>query len=140
MASRRRSRHRAIQILYQCDIRKLSVDEALAAFYDTLYSEENEKKPPRDGFMEELVRGTVDKTPEIDKRLTEHSDNWRLERMPAVDRNVLRLAIYELLAGKTPPPVVIDEALDLTRKFAGDESVAFVNGVLDAVRKDLPPL
>jgi N utilization substance protein B len=140
MASRRRSRHRAIQILYQCDIRKLSVDEALAAFYDTLYSEENEKKPPRDGFMEELVRGTVDKTPEIDKRLTEHSDNWRLERMPAVDRNVLRLAIYELLSGKTPPPVVIDEALDLTRKFAGDESVAFVNGVLDAVRKDLPPL
>jgi N utilization substance protein B len=140
MASRRRSRHRAIQILYQCDIRKLSVDEALAAFYDTLYSEENEKKPPRDGFMEELVRGTVDKTPEIDKRLTEHSDNWRLERMPAVDRNLLRLAIYELLTGKTPPPVVIDEALDLTRKFAGDESVAFVNGVLDAVRKDLPPL
>jgi N utilization substance protein B len=139
MASRRRSRHRAIQILYQCDIRKLSVDEALAGFYDSLYSEENEKKPPRDGFMEELVRGTIDKTPEIDQRLIAHSDNWRLERMPAVDRNVLRLAIYELLNGKTPAPVVIDEALDLARKFAGAESVAFVNGVLDAVRKDLPP-
>lgn len=139
MASRRRSRHRAIQILYQCDIRKLGVDEALAGFYESLYSEENEKKPPRDGFMEELVRGTVEKTPDIDTRLSAHSDNWRLERMPAVDRNVLRLAIYELMSGKTPPPVVIDEALDLTRKFAGAESVAFVNGVLDAVRKDLAP-
>ncbi|HUS07390.1 MAG TPA: transcription antitermination factor NusB, partial [Bryobacteraceae bacterium] len=70
MASRRRSRHRAIQILYQCDIRKLGVDEALAGFYESLYSEENEKKPPRDGFMEELVRGTVEKTPDIDTRLS----------------------------------------------------------------------
>ncbi len=89
--------------------------------------------------MEELIRGTVDKTAEIDQRLIAHSENWRLERMPAVDRNVLRLAIFELLNGKTPAPVVIDEALELTRKFAGDESVPFVNGVLDAVRKDLAP-
>lgn len=135
--SRHKSRHRAIQILYQSDIRQIPVDDAIDAFYDTLYSEENEEKPQRDAFMEELVRGTKAKTPDIDTRIQQHSDNWRLERMPAVERNVLRLAIYELMTGKTPAPVVIDEALDLSRRFAGDESVSFVNGVLDAIRKEL---
>ena len=113
------------------------MEEAIAAYYETLYSEEHEKKPPRDGFMEELVRGTLDRTPEIDKRIVEHSDNWRLERMPPVDRNILRMAIYELMLHKNPPAVVIDEALDLSRRFSGGESVSFVNGVLDAVRKEL---
>jgi transcription antitermination protein NusB len=137
MASRHRSRHRAIQILFQCDLRKISMEEAIAAYYESLYSEENEKKPPRDGFMEELVKGTLAQAPEIDRRIVQHSENWRLERMPAVDRNILRMAIYELMTQKNPPAVIIDEALDLSRRFAGDESVSFVNGVLDAIRKDL---
>lgn len=135
--SRHKSRHRAVQILYQSDIRHIPVDDAIAAFYDTLYSEENEEKPPRDEFMEELARGTKSRAPEIDSRIQHHSDNWRLDRMPAVERNVLRLAIYELMAGITPAAVIIDEALDLSRRFAGDESVSFVNGVLDAIRKEL---
>ena len=135
--SRHKSRHRAVQVLYQSDIRQIPIDEAIAAFYDTLYSEENAEKPSRDGFMEELARGTKDKTPEIDGRIQRNSEHWRLERMPAVERNVLRLAIYELMEGKTPAPVVIDEALDLSRRFAGDESVSFVNGVLDSIRKQL---
>src|SRR3982751_1765202 len=132
LPSRHKSRHRAVQILYQSDIRQIPINEAIEAFYDGRYSEENEEQPERDSFMEELVRGTKDKTPEIDKRIQEHSEHWRLERMPAVERNVLRLAIYELMIGKPPAPVVIDEALDISRRFAGDESVSFVNGVLDA--------
>jgi transcription antitermination protein NusB len=138
MASRHRSRHRAVQILYQCDLRKISVDDALANYYDSLYSEEQEKRPPRDGFMEELVRGTAAQTAEIDKQIVEHSANWRLERMPAVDRNIIRMAIYELMTKKIPPAIIIDEALDLSRRFSGDESVSFVNGVLDSIRKQIP--
>ena len=137
MASRHRSRHRAVQILYQCDIRHIGVDEAINNYYEGLYSEEHEKKPPRDGFMEELVRGTFDRTEEINKQIVAHSENWRLERMPAVDRNIIRMAIYELMIKKNPAAVVIDEALDLSRRFSGDDSVSFVNGVLDAVRKQL---
>jgi N utilization substance protein B len=137
--SRHKSRHRAVQILYQSDIRSIPVTDAIDAFYDGLYSEENEEKPERDTFMEELVRGAKDRSAEIDARIQEHSENWRLDRMPAVERNVLRLAIYELMTGKTPPPVIIDEALDLSRRFAGDESVSFVYGVLDAIRKQIQP-
>ncbi len=87
--------------------------------------------------MEELVAGTVAGLETIDARITEASSNWRLDRMPAVDRNILRLAVYELVALKTPPAVVIDEALELARRYSGDEAVAFVNGVLDAINKRL---
>ena len=66
----------------------------------------------------------------------EKSENWRLERMPAVDRNILRLAVYEMTDLETPAPVVIDEALELARQFSGDESVSFINGVLDAVHRN----
>ncbi len=71
----------------------------------------------------------------IDQRIQEKSENWRLERMPAVDRNILRLAVYEMTGVGTPAPVVIDEALELARQFSGDESVSFINGVLDAVHR-----
>src|SRR5947208_17182208 len=86
--SRHKSRHRAVQILYQSDIRQIPIDEAIESFYDSLYWEENEEQPERDTFREERVRGTKEKTPEIDKRIQEHSDNWRLERMPQVERNL----------------------------------------------------
>ena len=85
--------------------------------------------------METLVRGAAAQSSEIDRRITEKSDNWRLERMPVVDRNILRLAIYEMSELQTPAPVVIDEALELARQFSGDESVSFINGVLDAVHR-----
>ena len=89
--------------------------------------------------MEQLVKGATEKAPEIDAQLSKHSAHWRLERMSIVDRNILRLAVYEMMATATPAAVVIDEALELARRFSGDESVAFINGVLDAVRKELPP-
>ena len=136
--SRHRSRHRAVQILYQCDVRGIAPEEAVRNYYGGLYSEETEDKPGRDKFMEDLVDGTFDRRPEIDAYIEEHSEHWRVERMPAVDRNILRLAIFELLSGKLPAPIVIDEALELARRFSGPESVAFMNGVLDAIRKKLP--
>ena len=74
--------------------------------------------------------------PDIDHRISEKSANWKMERMPVVDRNILRLAIYEMSRQETPPAVVIDEALELARQFSGEESVAFINGVLDAVHKE----
>ena len=133
MASRRRSRQRALQILFLWDARRPTVDEALDAYYDTLYSEEH---PERDPFVDGLVRGTVQHLGEVDEQITRHAEHWRMERMPAVDRNILRLAVYEMTHGGTPAPVTIDEALELARKYSGEESVQFVNGVLDAVRRE----
>jgi transcription antitermination protein NusB len=139
VAARHRSRQRALQVLYQWDITKQPVEHAIASFYDTLYSgeEEDESKPERDAFMEELARGTSEGAPEIDQRISVKAAHWKLDRMPAVDRNILRLAVYEMTKRSTPPAVVIDEALELARRFSGDESVSFINGVLDAVRKEL---
>lgn len=143
MPSRHRSRQRALQILFQWDLRKLAAWDAVDNFYDSLHSSEHEeedeadKRPPRDEFMETLVRGTAAETEAIDRKITAHSAHWRMERMPAVDRNLLRMAVYEMMHQGTPPAVVIDEALELARKFSGEESVGFINGVLDAVRKDL---
>jgi transcription antitermination protein NusB len=134
MPSRRRSRQRALQILYSWDSRRLPVDEAIDSYYDTLYVDE---RPERDPFVSELVHGAVENIAEIDERITKHAEHWRLERMPAVDRNILRMAVYEMSRGGGPPPVVIDEALELARKFSTEESVQFINGVLDAVRREL---
>jgi N utilization substance protein B len=137
MPARHRSRQRALQVLFSCDLRQQSVDDALAAYYQTLDSEDEDPTPePPDEFMEKLVRGATDQAAAIDQRIVAKSENWRLDRMPAVDRNILRLAVYEMTDVGTPAPVVIDEALELARKFSTDESVAFINGVLDAVRRD----
>jgi len=136
MAARHRSREHALQILFQWDMRKQPVEESIAAFYGSLYSEESAARPERDEFLEQLVRGTVEKAGEIDALISGHAEHWRIERMPAVDRNILRLTIYELRHTETPPAVAIDEALELARRFSTEESVQFVNGVLDAVNKE----
>lgn len=136
MAARHRSRKRALQVLFEWDMRRESADRALSHFYETLYSEESEKQPKPDRFMEELVRGTVANVETIDRRIEAKAEHWRLERMAAVDRNILRLAIYELGAKAVPAAIVIDEALELARQFSGDESLSFINGVLDAVNRD----
>ncbi len=135
MAARHRSRRRALQVLFEWDMRRDPVDRAIDHFYETLYSEENEKKPKPDRFMEELVRGTVANARDIDQTIEAKSEHWRLQRMAVVDRNILRLAIYELNQQAVPAPVVIDEALELARQFSGDESLSFINGVLDAVHR-----
>ena len=135
MAARHRSRQRALQVLYQWDMTKQPVEQAISSFYDTLYSDETPEQPDRDTFMETLAKGTSEMATDIDHRIMSKSENWRLERMPAVDRNILRMAIYEMSREETPAAVVIDEALELARQFSGEESVSFINGILDAVHK-----
>jgi N utilization substance protein B len=137
MSSRHRARERALQILFQWDSRKGPIEDAIASFYETLYSEQSETKPEPDEFVEKLVKGVVENIADIDRRLTQHAEHWRIERMPAVDRNVLRLAIYEMMALDTPPAVAIDEAIELARRFSGEESVQFINGVLDAAKREI---
>ena len=134
MASRRRARQRALQILFSWDSRRRPVEDAIREYYEALYSEE---KPERDPFVDQLVRGTVEHVEEIDERISRSAEHWRIERMPGVDRNILRLSVYEMSHGETPAAVAIDEALELARRFSGEESVQFVNGVLDAVRRGL---
>ncbi|HEY3827417.1 MAG TPA: transcription antitermination factor NusB [Bryobacteraceae bacterium] len=137
--ARHRARRQALQLLFQWDLRRLPLEEILHGYYDSLLiSEETFARPRPDEFAERLLRGVTEEIPRIDELITRHAAHWRLDRMPVVDRNILRLAAYELLRTDTPPAVIIDEALELARKFSGEESVHFVNGVLDAVRRELP--
>ena len=138
MAARHRSRKRALQVLFEWDMRGESIDRAIAHFYDTLYSEEQEAPPKQDRFMEELARGTVSNQAEIDKKIESKAQNWRLERMPFVDRNILRLSLYELGQQTVPSAIIIDEAIELARQFSSDESIPFINGILDAINRENP--
>jgi transcription antitermination protein NusB len=139
MPSRHRSRERALQVLFQADIRQQESEEAIAGFCDSLLlAGEEDEKPGPDPFMEQLARGAIQAKDELDNAIAGHSQHWRMERMPVVDRNILRLAVYEMTRLGTPAAVVIDEALELARRFSSEESVSFVNGVLDAVRRDAP--
>lgn len=143
MPARRKSRQRAVQVLFLWDSRKLNVDQAIDSFEESLFTaeveEETGEEPAnanlRDGFMEALVRGTIAHVTELDGYIAKRAENWRLERMPIVDRNILRMAIQEIKYMDTPPPVVIDEALELARRYSDEEAVPFLNGVLDAVRR-----
>jgi N utilization substance protein B len=136
MPSRHRSRQRALQILFNWDARSQPVDEAIRAYYENLYSEENEAQPALDPFTDQLVKGVVDRVKDLDERITRHTEHWRIERMPGVDRNIIRLALFEMLQVGTPPAVAIDEALELARRYSGEESVHFINGVLDAAWRE----
>ena len=132
MPSRSRSRQRALQILFIWDSCPQPADSAIEAYYDKLYSDE---ELTRDPFVADLVKGTIEHLAEVDERIAKHAEHWRLDRMPAVDRNILRLAVYEFAWGGTPPAIAIDEALELARKFSGEDSVQFINGVLDAIHR-----
>src|SRR5689334_15784010 len=120
VSSRRRSRQRALQILFLWDVGKRPVREAIDAYDEIVYSDEDKVRPQRDEFLHQLVTGVTERVEEVDRHISAHAEHWRIERMPAVDRNILRLAVFELLASDTPPAVVIDEALELARKFSGE--------------------
>jgi transcription antitermination protein NusB len=125
----------AVQMLYQWEVGKLSLPEVAQTFWrmGEVSPEAAEHVRVR---ASALVAGTVEHIGAIDRLLEEASTNWRLDRMPVVDRLILRLGIYELLhEASTPPAVVIDEALELARRFSGDQAVPFVNGVLDAIKR-----
>jgi N utilization substance protein B len=136
--ARHRARQQALQLLFQWDLRRAPIEEILRGYYDSLLvTGEPFTRPRPDEFAERLLRGVVTELLEIDDRIERHAAHWRLPRMPAVDRNILRIAVYEMMRTDTPPAVAIDEALELARRFSGEESVHFINGVLDAVRREL---
>lgn len=112
------------------DERRAAADRALAST-----AEHFELPPGARAFAEELVAGVIEHVESLDVLLARHATHWRVERMAAVDRNVLRLAAYEIVEGGTPAAVAIDEAVDLARRFGGERSPAFVNGVLDALAR-----
>ena len=142
-------------MLYQWDIGKDSPEHVLELFWQHqgpaaerpanpwLLKPRAEPEPEtaeeatQRGFANELFQGAVLAATEIDSIIRRHSENWRLERMPPVDRNILRLAVFEMLhQPETPHAVVINEALEIARKFSEEDSVAFINGVLDQIRKE----
>lgn len=136
-AGRQRGRRAALQMLYQMEVGRTGAFEAIATYWPTREPDEDLEEPLRE-FANGLVRGTTSRVPEIDTILRAHAQNWRIERMAVIDRLVLRLAVFEMLADpETPARVIINEAIELARMYTGDEAVAFVNGVLDAVRKEL---
>src|SRR6202171_351000 len=134
MGTRRKSRELVLQMLFQADMGRQSADEVRRIFWQ----ERDSVGPDGQGFGEGLFRVATDRTSEIDGLIERHAEHWRMERMAAVDRNVLRAAVAELLGfPKTPRAVIINEALEIARKFSNPESVQFINGVLDSVGRDL---
>jgi N utilization substance protein B len=134
MGTRRKSRELVLQMLFQADMGRQKADDVRRTFWHERDDVDHEVR----GFAEDLFRVASDRTSEIDRLIEGHAENWRMERMAAVDRNVLRAAVAELLAFPTTPrAVVINEALEIARKFSSPESVQFINGVLDSVGRDL---
>lgn len=127
---RRRGREYALQILYQLDVSPVALEECLEGFW-----EGRQVKSAVKQFAEKLVRGVMDNRDRLDGVLSGISHHWRLARMAVVDRNVLRLALFEMaFESETPPVVVINEAIEVAKKFGDDDSGPFINGILDAVR------
>jgi len=134
VGTRRKSRELVMQMLFQGDLGKQTPAEVSKVFWPSVTDIDEETR----GFAEDLYRVTTSRTGEIDALIEEHSKNWRLERMPVVDRSLLRAGIAEMLGyPKTPAAVVINETLEVAKRFAAPESIHFLNGVLDAVARDL---
>jgi transcription antitermination protein NusB len=134
LGTRRKSRELALQMLFQSDMGKQDADHVRRTFW----AEHETATPDVRGFADDLFRVATDRSSEIDQLIERHAEHWRMDRMAAVDRNLLRAAVAELLAyPDTPRAVVINEALEIARKFSSPESVQFVNGVLDSVGKAL---
>lgn len=131
---RRKSRELAMQMLFQADLGRQSPDQVRATFWKSGESVEPEVR----GFAEDLFRVAEAEHKQIDELISAHSQHWRLDRMPAVDRNLLRMAVAELIGFKsTPFPIVINEALEIGRRYCAPESINFLNGVLDSVARSL---
>ena len=124
----------ALQMLFQADMGKQSRDQVEKTFW----AERQDLDEGVRGFAEDLFRVAVDRSDDIDKIIEKHAENWRMERMAAVDRNILRAGVAEFLGFPTTPrPVIINEALEIARRFSSPESVQFINGVLDSVAREL---
>ena len=130
MSARSKSRKRALDTLYEADMRSANVDEVIAR-----------RETPLDDFASDLVHGVIANKMRLDELIETYSQGWDLDRMPAVDRNLLRIAIFEILYREDiPDAVAIDESLDLARSLSTDDSASFINGVLAQVVKIKPSL
>jgi N utilization substance protein B len=140
MGQRRKSRELAMQMLYQSDLGKQTANEVRRVFWKSRTDDDGNPTVDLEtqSFAEDLFRLAMEQSDEIDDLIEKHSQNWRVHRMAVVDRNLLRVAIAEMIGFKgTPHPIVINEALEIGRKYAAPESITFLNGVLDAVSRSV---
>jgi N utilization substance protein B len=134
MGTRRKSRELAMQMLFQGDLGKQKPEEVQTLFWGSREDVDDETR----GFADDIHRLATEREDEVDALIQKHAQNWRLERMPVVDRNLLRAAVAEMLGyPKTPAAVVINETLEIARRYAAPESLQFLNGVLDAIGREL---
>src|SRR5262247_1067513 len=134
MGPRRKAREYALQMLFRWDITHDSSDQMATTFFE---NQKEESQFVRD-FAQAFSAGTVEHVERIDEFIRRHAEHWRLDRMATVDRNILRLAVQEFLYDKeTPKTVVINEAIEIARRFSAQESPLFINGVLDSIKKEL---
>lgn len=134
MGTRRKSRELTMQMLFQGDLGKQTPDQVRKSFWSSREDVDAETR----GFAEDIYRVATSRAAEIDAVIEAHSKNWRIERMSVVDRNLLRAAVAEMMGyPNTPGPIIINESLEVARRYAAPESVHFLNGVLDAVARDL---
>lgn len=131
MGKRSTSRRLAVQALYQAEYGKIDIKQAL----ENLFEQENFIKDTVD-FSYDLAQGAWKERNKIGHLIEKYSKNWRVERMGGVDRNILRLALYEMMIGETPVQVVINEAVELAKKYSTLEAAKFINGILGAYKKD----
>jgi N utilization substance protein B len=131
MGARRKARELALQMLFQHDMSGNEPDMILTTFEDLQKSKPNTKE-----FATKIFRGTVDHLSEIDDMIQAQAENWRLSRMAVVDRNIIRMSVYEFLhENDTPKLVIIDEAIEIAKKFGTQKSSQFINGILDGILK-----
>jgi transcription antitermination protein NusB len=138
MGLRRKSREYALQMLFQWDITHDAIGSIIDTFWETLEVPEPTEVVE---FANALATGAIEQVESIDVVIGRHADNWRLDRMAVVDRNLLRLATYEFLtereSGEMPAAVIINEAMEIARRFSAEGSPQFINGILDSIRKEL---
>lgn len=133
MGDRRKARELALQMLFQIDITSDRVEEVFFSFFAS-----HKFKPEVVEFAQRVVRGSVEHREEIDRLISTTTKHWKMDRMATVDRNILRIAVYEFLyEGTVPKKVAINEALEIAKKYSTAESAQFINGVLDGIKKKL---
>lgn len=134
MGARRKARECALQILFSYDVARPSVDDLLETYWGEIAEGAEDVRI----FANELALGTISHLDEIDERIRIRTEHWRIPRMAIVDRNLLRMAVYEFLyQPSTPKTVAINEALEIARRFSTTEATQFINGILDAIKRDI---
>lgn len=131
MGARRKARELALQMLFQYDMSGNTPDMILVTFEELQKSKPNTRE-----FATRIFRGTVDNMPDLDEKIQNQAENWRLSRMAGVDRNIIRMSVYEFLhESDTPKLVIIDEAIEIAKKYGTAKSPQFINGILDGILK-----